>query len=201
MSVIQAGRAGAQADPGQDGGTGNIRTTGERAVPLPRKDCPESAPTEGAACAGSNALVCGYGDSATWGCRALFVCQSERWEQRRFECTDPPACPSETPQSGAKCESRGNDFTACGFPGGVLCDCYACDRLSPQYPSCRQTGTTWICWQPLADLDCPLIAPNAGEGCDAPQGKECEYGDTCGGGAKMLCRLGIWEAYGDACGQ
>jgi len=196
-SATQGGSAGTSSD----GGTANIRTSGERSVPLPRVACPESSPADGDSCSSSNGLSCGYGESGVWGCRALMICQSGVWEERRSECPQPPTCPSETPEAGAKCNSGGADTTACAFPGGVLCNCYDCDRLSPQYPGCRQSGTTWLCWQPPADLDCPLVAPNAGEGCDAPQGKECAYGDACGGGITMLCRLGIWEGYGGDCPQ
>jgi len=195
-SETQGGSAGSTvAGASNEGGTGNIRTTGERSVPLPRTECPESTPIAGDACLLSNDLSCGYGDSGTWGCRARFICNSGTWEERRSQCTEQsPTCPAQEPQAGAKCIAGGGVTNACAFPSGALCNCYPCDRFSPQERACSKTGTTWVCWQPSPDLDCPLVAPNAGEGCDA-RGKECTYGDPCAGGTNMSCRSGVWEPH------
>ncbi|HEY0463665.1 MAG TPA: hypothetical protein VGC79_05625, partial [Polyangiaceae bacterium] len=104
---------------------------------------------------GSNDLFCSYGDAGAFGCRVALACQSEVWEERGGRCTQPASCPSEAPKSGTECRLLGGaDFLGCAYSDGALCNCYHCDRFSPEHPACSNTGSTWICWQPSPDLDC-----------------------------------------------
>lgn len=183
-------------------GAGAIRTTGERSEPLPPPSCPATIPDNGSACSEAGKL-CSYGNSARFACRDRARCEGGTWQVDGSGCesTQPATCTA-APSDGASCEANGplGNALLCSYPGGVLCSCFACDRLSPQYPNCTQGGPTFICTAPPKDLDCPLTAPNAGDGCTAP-GTQCVYGLPCGGGATLLCHSGEWELTGVPCSQ
>ena len=199
------GTGGASANGGSsNGGTGNVRTTGERSTPLPRPTCPETPPNKGTSC--TNGLTCSYGDSPLFECRQIARCEDQSWvyDQEGCDWAQPATCPSADPVDGSACDPGdrgfGSALTCVYDDGSTQCRCYGCDRLSPQ-PDCATAGPRWICAGAAIDLDCPLTAPNIGEGCATP-GKECEYGDPCSGGMDAFCRGGSWDFGGGAiCGS
>jgi len=199
--------AGAAGNPGSGpadaaAGAGAIRTTGERAEPLPPPHCPATIPANGSRCS-EDGRLCSYGDSGKFACRDRARCENGAWQVEVQGCeTIQPATCTAIASDGQRCEPNAplGNATLCSYPSGTLCSCFACDRLSPQYPNCLQSGPTFICTDPPSDLDCPLIAPNAGAGCDAP-GKQCSYGVQCGGGAAFFCHSGEWEVTGVPCSQ
>ncbi|HEY6728252.1 MAG TPA: hypothetical protein VI197_29785 [Polyangiaceae bacterium] len=169
------------------------RTDGDRVTPGPRADCPDREPTAGADCDGEG-LTCTYGAAANWACRRKYVCESE-WVRYGADCVVP---------SDAYCSDEPAPGLACPGPQGtcefdsMICYCPSCDRSEPCTPPDQPR---WICITPPADLDCPLLPPNVGEGC-SPQAHRCVYGNPCAGnGVIVFCREGVWEEEPKACDE
>ncbi|MFZ5892345.1 MAG: hypothetical protein ACOY0T_14900 [Myxococcota bacterium] len=197
-----AGQGGQSQGLGGQGQGGSVRTTGPRSEPLPRPACPPDKPTQGSAC--SAELTCSYGATSNWHCRSIFVCDGTVWDERQVECDTQAqsACPTSPPSSGDACSPQGttkNLLDLCGYADGNVCACYVCTDRSPTFPACSSSGPRWSCAKPPVDLDCPLLPPNAGEGC-AINGKECVYGpEGCGSRVTTFCHVGTWEHVEKAC--
>lgn len=176
----------------------NPRTEGDRVKPGERVDCPDVEPAAGEECE-KDGLDCSYGDSAVWKCRRKYTCDSH-WARVGEDCEALPEnyCTAE-PSPGVACtpapSAIGPIAPTCEFES-MICYCPTCDRFQP----CDGDGTReWICISPPADLDCPLLPPNIGEGC-TEQAKHCVYGDTClGNGVGVFCRGGVWEEMPGGC--
>jgi hypothetical protein len=192
---------GGRGSVGDSAGGGSIRTTGDRAQPLPPPRCPATAPMENSPCT-IQGLSCSWGDSTEWRNRSWFECISGRWNQfspGRGE-SQPAMCPATTP-NGATCPEAVEFSIVCSYPEGVLCVCYPCDGRSPGIACDDEGRSPWTCSGPPTDLDCPLLAPNLGDGCNFPN-KECKYGDWCrGGGVTLFCFGGEWELAVPPCPQ
>ncbi len=199
--------SGPNTFPGQDGG-GDVaspgsdagpRLTGERVVPGPRPTCPDKVKV-GDPCT-DDGLQCSYGDSKTWRCRVVFTCENATWKVDKPGCDTAEQACSPMPKHQSPCEPNA-DATAkrCATLDGY-CECFICDRFSPEDPACITEGTKWQCFSPPQNLDCPLLPPNFGEGCSTP-GTYCFYGVTCNeAGVGTLCRNGAWEPSSIFCEQ
>lgn len=200
--------SGATAGSGTTAGSGGNatsgeggRTTGPRAEALPPPECPQSEPSDGGACDAAG-LKCSYGEGARVDCRRNFECNGSTWVAKELfagsdSCREPPEeqCTEEMPANGDPCEI--------GSPwpcehGSTLCYCPSVFECGPDgIVTCPAGANHWNCVPPPADLDCPELPPNVGDGC-ATQGKECLYGDKCSRttGRLMFCRNGAWEFAG-----
>ncbi len=132
---------------------------------------------------GDDAQWCIYGDDVRAECRDTYFCTTNGWG-KEADCREPAPdlCPA-TPPTGA-CDELASDDPQkriCGFDDGTLCTCN----------SCSESDWCWECIDPPEDSDCPNIAPNTGSSCPE-QGTTCDYGDPCQGGARRICREGIW---------
>ena len=180
----------------------------ERAVPLARPQCPEQEPQAGTDCT-PEGIVCSYGSSVSSLCRATYTCSGYSWMvASEGPCVEPPEgyCPEVPPTNRERCVASGpddpamwTDFrsgTTCEYDGGVGCECHCC---FPELGEQVEELLAWVCQYPPEDLNCPLVAPNLGEGC-ATEGTECTYGDPCRSGHKVACRDGVWEYGSYLCG-
>jgi hypothetical protein len=173
------------------------------AVPLSRPACPEQEPAAGTDC-GLEGIECSYGSSVVWMCRHLATCWHYSWQVIRNPCPQPPEgfCPEAPPTDGQECTpdpaitpievARVLLWATCVYDGGVACECFSwCGDVA----SCP---FRWECFGPPDDPDCPLVVPNLGQGC-ATEGTECNYGDPCKTGERVICRDGLWQRAGYPC--
>lgn len=199
-------------DTGQDSGRDGFlpsseaapRLSGERAVPGSRPICPDGV-EEGQACT-EDGLWCSYGDSKTWRCRTVFSCVNATWKVIKPGCETPEQPCSPVPKHQSPCEPKASISDTIFTPKRCVtqdgyCECFICDRFLPEDSECLTEGTKWQCFSPPQNLDCPLLAPNYGEGCSTP-GTYCFYGVNCNeAGMGALCRNGVWEYAGTSCEQ
>lgn len=145
--------------------------------------CPVDEPDVDAECGGS-VLWCTYGDSVRVDCRATYYCATSGWKKMR-DCVTASAglCPA-APTSGdcSALASEPADKRICDYVDGTLCACKE---------PCSDLAWCWECIKPPTNGECPAIAPNYGDPC-VSQGETCEYGNPCHGGARRICREGIW---------
>jgi hypothetical protein len=139
--------------------------------PDPSVSCPDSPPTDAAACTGS--LTCRYGTHPALSCRTRATCANGTWQVSSPppSCSDPlpPAgCPG-TPVSGGDCSPEGVE---CYYATGDYCMCAQCTR---EYPSCIFTDPiVWHCLVPPGG-GCPPYYPNLGSACALPANTQCRY--------------------------
>ena len=165
-------------DAGADTGTEDGPCPAE--VPMPGSTCePPSEPTFPA----QNGATCVYGDDPRPECRTQATCTNEgSWQITQPRCVELPDCPASPPQAGNEC-SNSND--QCFYDDGTRCWCSDCEGGSP-YPICRTVNPPqWACQPPR--MDCPPIAPNAGDPCES-EGASC--GPSCE--LEIICRDGRW---------
>jgi len=170
---------------------------GPRPVPTARPNCPQTEPADGAAC-DTPALTCSYGDSASAACRRSYDCRgsagNSTWLlntalQASFPCTALPDgyCPATPPAELTECTVAAYNMP-CVY-GSLVCYCGGFSGpMDPGSPG------KWGCAGPPADLACPALLPNLGEGC-ASEGTECDYADGCldPDSANVFCHGGAWE--------
>ncbi len=148
-------------------------------------DCPFSEPRQGQAC-GDGYLLCTYGDSPRFDCRAVLECIEGKWESRPTTC-DAVKCPAAIPTKDVVCklinDPREDQRAPCAYRR-TLCYCSSCP-----FGDC-QSQQGWECTE-QTDRECPGIQPNQGDACD-DQGKGCSYGYPCEGGGQWICRRGAW---------
>ncbi len=147
--------------------------------------CPASAPSEGAACSGSN-VYCEYG------CGMVFVCSSGTWagavSPMSVGCFDAgpsaPSCPGAISdiEAGAPCDDAG----PCRYPTG-LCTCNP-----PELPT-PGGKDTWFCGP---GAGCPFPRPRVGSKCDMA-GQRCDYAQC---GDSVQCEGGVWQPAFAGCG-
>lgn len=155
-------------------------------------DCPESMPAEGASC--GSYLLCSYGDSPRFDCRATLQCVNGLWsrKQRPGDC-EAAECPRAKPTNDLTCElsiSFSDNGNPCAYTR-VLCYCSECP-----FGDC-QPEPRWECLE-QSDRACPDIQPNQGDPC-FEQGKDCSYGYPCNGGGQWICRQGGWFRVFEEC--
>jgi hypothetical protein len=170
---------------------------GPRPVPTAGPACPQAEPADGAAC-DTPLLTCAYGDSASAACRRSYDCQesaaSAKWVlntalQESYPCSTLPAdyCPATPPVELTPCTVAAYNMP-CVY-GSLVCYCGGFS-----VPMDAGSSGKWGCVGPPADLACPALLPNVGEGC-ASEGTECDYADGCldPASANVFCHGGAWE--------
>jgi len=196
--------SGARADAGSPSTSppssrchGGCAVEGPRPVPTARPDCPQAEPVDGAAC-DLPTHTCSYGDSAAVACRRSYDCLMSgvgaTWVlntalQASYPCsTLPPGyCPATPPPELTPCTVAAYNIP-CTY--GVLV-CY-CGGFG--VPMAAGSPGKWGCAGPPADLACPALLPNIGEGC-AAEGTECDYANGCldPRTGNVFCHEGAWE--------
>lgn len=161
-----------------------------RPVALPRPECPESEPVAGAPCTKAD-LRCGYGGGRTPYCRTEYQCTGT-WQ---ITARPLPLCPDlagdrcspRMPEPGAACVVGALVDVPCEYDE-LSCRCAASLLVNPGDPG------RWLCYGPPADVACPEILPNVGEGCTSP-GHECWYDpEGClDPRLYVACREGTWQ--------
>lgn len=171
----------------------------ERPTPLPRPQCPEETPTEGASCA-VDELRCSYGLGTSHAvCHVLYECTSGVWHVPPQwvvipECLAhaPGYCPAEPPEHRSECVvGDGGHYMPCEYPesGHLRCYCGAHAHFAmPGAPA------IWDCFGPPSDPRCPADLPQIGEGC-TENAVECSYApDGCYSRLNtVFCYQGAWE--------
>ena len=148
--------------------------------PIP---CPANAPTEGASCErGFGPPRCSYGTCDGGVAAASFECTASRWSV--IERCGVPACPTDTPVSGAWCSYAG---PACGYGH--------CSGAPTVYASCTQGAWSLqrvSCNPPPPDT-CPALAPAEGSSCSHNGGNTCVFSLSVGGQVLGDCVNGRWQ--------
>jgi hypothetical protein len=149
-------------------------------------------------------------------CRPRYTCTGHSWQLvSEGSCVEPPEgyCPEAPPTTGGACTTDPineahmtrlfpyHTGITCEYDSGVGCECYYCEVANCPNSYCppeicpdsySASVFAWVCHDPPADLNCPLVMPNLGEGC-ATEGTECTYGELCASGERVACRDGVWE--------
>lgn len=150
----------------------------------PAIPCPENAPTEGASCErGFGPPRCSYGTCDGGVVAASFECAASRWSV--VERCGVPACPKDTPASGAPCSYAG---PACGYGN--------CSGAPTIHASCTQGAWSLqhvSCNPPPPPDTCPALAPAEGSSCTHNSGNTCVFSLSVGGQVLGDCVNGKWH--------
>ncbi|MBI5536143.1 MAG: hypothetical protein HY898_25705 [Deltaproteobacteria bacterium] len=156
----------------------------------PPMGCPPDVPTGW--CQQPN-LQCWYGDDPRPWCRQTATCLQGQWSVTAAKCVGPTSnCPAD-PKNPPDGVCGNTDPMFCTYGPGYGCDCEWNGGVPPPDGG---PNLQWTCFEPPGN-GCPDVAPNVGQSCNVPAGKQCIYGPTCSS-YFIECEKGVWVLKGQS---